>query len=78
MSMKAEKHLTVIRNSDPKRPYKIDARPGGQGPSIDYLFSPRKSPPTPISHLGEGAYKVLIYDFTFLFIILYHNIREFH
>jgi hypothetical protein len=43
-----------------------------------YLFSPRKSPPTPIGHLGEGAHKVLIYDFTFFPIILHHHIREFY
>ena len=24
---------------------------------VPYLFSPRKSPPTPIGHLGEGAHK---------------------
>jgi hypothetical protein len=31
---------------------------------ITYLFSPRKSPPTPIGHLGEGAHKVPTYDST--------------
>src|SRR6266498_892806 len=25
--------------------------------NIKYLFPPRKSPPTPIGHLGEGAHK---------------------
>jgi hypothetical protein len=43
-----------------------------------YLFSPRKSPPTPIGHLGEGAHKVPTYDFTLLPIVLHHHIREFH
>jgi hypothetical protein len=43
-----------------------------------YLFSPRKSPPTPIGHLGERAHKVPIYDSTLFPIILYHHIREFH
>jgi hypothetical protein len=43
-----------------------------------YLFSPRKSLPTPIGHLGEGAHKVSIYDSTLFPIILYHHIREFH
>jgi hypothetical protein len=42
-----------------------------------YLFSPRKSPPTPIGHLGEGAHNVLFYDSTLL-IILHYHIREFH
>jgi ppGpp synthetase/RelA/SpoT-type nucleotidyltranferase len=44
----------------------------------EYLFSPRKSPPTPIGRLGEGAHKVPTYDSTLLPIILHHHIREFH
>jgi hypothetical protein len=44
----------------------------------EYLFPPRKSPPTPIGHLGEGAHKVPTYDSTLLPIILHHHIREFH
>jgi hypothetical protein len=36
----------------------------------NYLFSPRKSPPTPIGHLGEGAHKVFIYDLLF-FLLFY-------
>jgi hypothetical protein len=47
-------------------------------PLLGYLFSPRKSPPTPIGHLGEGAHKIPIYDSTLLSIILHHHIREFH
>jgi hypothetical protein len=52
-----------------------EALSGEKQARFNYSFSPRKSPPIPIGHLGEGAHKVLTYDST---LFLYYHIREFY